>query len=50
MKLSGDYLNLIKNEGFMLDINKKAQEHGAGLVTNMMGMPSQFEMLQKEFK
>lgn len=40
VKLSGDYLNLIKNEGFMLDINKKAQETGTGLVTNIIGMPS----------
>ena len=45
MKLSGDYLNLIKNEGFMLDINKKAEALGSNLITNTMGMPSQFEML-----
>lgn len=40
VKISGDYINLIQNEGFMLDINKKSQQIGNGLVTNMMGMPS----------
>ena len=50
VKLSGDYINFIQNEAFMLDINKRAQATGSGPVTNMIGMPSQFEMLQKEFK
>lgn len=44
IKISGDYLSLIKNEGFMLEVNKH------GLSANTLGMPSQFELLQKEYK
>jgi pre-mRNA-processing factor SLU7 len=39
IKISGDYLSLIKNEGFMLEVNKH------GLTANTLGMPSQFEIL-----
>ena len=48
VKISGDYVNLIQSEGFMLDFNKKAQEQGVSL--NTLGMPSQFEILRKQFK
>jgi len=43
VKLSGDYLSLIKNEGFMMELNK---QEGKGM--NTVAMPSQFELLQKE--
>ena len=51
MKLSGDYLNMIKNEGLMIELNKKAKETGiTSLAANTVAMPSQFEFMQKELR
>lgn len=51
VKISGDYINLIQSEGFMLDFNQKAQQlEQLGNSINTLGMPSQFEILQKQFK
>ena len=47
-KITGDYLNLIKNEGFMLEMNKRAKEKGLTSFLNTVAMPSQFELLKKE--
>lgn len=49
IKLSGDYINLIQSEGFMVDVNKKAEELGTGLYANHVAMPSQFEVIKREF-
>ena len=38
VKISGDHLNLIRSEGFMLDFNQKAQKQGVSV--NTIGMPS----------
>jgi len=45
VKMSGDYVNLIQSEGFMLQANQVGQSK-----LNTGGMPSQFAMIQKEFK
>lgn len=50
VKISGDYLNLIQNEGFMLEFNKRAEAKGSTLISNTVAMPSQFELLRKEFE
>jgi hypothetical protein len=38
VKMTGDYMALIQNEGFMNDFNKKAEESGAAI--NSLAMPS----------
>jgi pre-mRNA-processing factor SLU7 len=45
VKMSGDYVNLIQSEGFMLQANQVGQSK-----LNTVGMPSQFAMMQKDFK
>ena len=40
VKMSGDYVNLIQSEGFMLETNKRAQNLGSSMQTNTVGMPS----------
>ena len=39
-KITGDYLNLIQNEGFMLEMNKRAIEKGQSSLLNTVAMPS----------
>lgn len=48
VKISGDYLNLIENEAFMIELNKRAEASGSTLMANTVAMPSHFEMLKKE--
>ena len=38
VKLSGDYLNMIKNEGLMVELNKQAKEMGG--FANTVAMPT----------
>ena len=48
VKISGDTLNLIENEGFMIELNRRAEASGSTLMANTVAMPSHFEILKKE--
>lgn len=45
LKFSGEYLSLMNQEGFMLEANQVG-----GVEVNNVAMPSQVEILHKQFK
>ena len=48
VKISGEYLNLIENEGLMNEMNRRAEASGSTQMANTVAMPTHFEMLKKE--